>query len=117
MSRTVTTWLTGERPLAALADSHQSEDGGNVNPSASSLGPSAGPPDEALARRLLDTLTRAAVVEEAVGVLRCWHQCDTAQARHELTRHRGTGGRDAEAARVLSLANAAAEQHTDPDWD
>jgi hypothetical protein len=79
--------------------------------------PPPGPPTPSAARALLEAMTRAAAVEEAVGILRGWHHCSTAQARQHLCQHRDNPGRDTEAARLVALANATADPRTDPDWD
>jgi hypothetical protein len=70
----------------------------------------------ALAARIVAAVSRRAELEEAVGVFRCWHMCDSGQARQDLVDDGGTAGRDAEAARVVALVDAQAEGRADPDW-
>jgi hypothetical protein len=44
---------------------------------------------EQLAGRLVHAMVRRAMVAEAVGVMRCWQGCDTAQASRDSHRQRG----------------------------
>ncbi len=62
----------------------------------------------ALAARMVTALSRRTALEEAVGVLRCWHDCGTAQARLDLV--------DDEVARVAAVVDADADGRADPDW-
>jgi hypothetical protein len=56
-------------------------------------------------------------MEEAVGVLRAWHRCDSDQARRWLAGQPGRDGADVEATRVARIVNAAASARTDPELD
>jgi hypothetical protein len=71
----------------------------------------------AVAGRLAQGLARRAMVAEAVGVMRCWQRCDTAQARRTLTENAGSDGQDAEAVRVVAIVDAQADGCADPEWD
>lgn len=77
------------------------------------------PPDHraTLARRLAAALTRRAALNEGIGVLQSWHSCSSGQARRDLYETYGPSGQNAEAARVVAVVNAAAQPHSDPDWD
>lgn len=69
------------------------------------------------AERLIATMHARAAADEAVGVLRSWQQCGTAQARR-LLRERGVvDSQSAEVARVAALVDADAQPADDPDWD
>jgi hypothetical protein len=71
----------------------------------------------AVAGRLAHAVARRAMVAEAVGVMRCWQGCDTAQARRILADNAGSGGQEAEAIRVATIVDALADGRADPDWD
>ncbi len=70
----------------------------------------------ALAARMVTALSRRTALEEAVGVVRCWHDCGTAQARRDLVDQDGVAGQDAQAARVVAIVDADADGRADPDW-
>ncbi|MEU3627851.1 hypothetical protein BS329_09135 [Amycolatopsis coloradensis] len=61
-------------------------------------------------------LERRVAVNEAVGVLRGWQDCDAGQALADLTGDTGPAGRDAEAARIAAVVNAQADGTADPDY-
>jgi hypothetical protein len=71
----------------------------------------------AMAGRIAHAMADRAAMSEAVGIMRSWHRCDTAQARQNLADNSGADGQDAEAARVAAIVDAQADGRTDPDWD
>jgi hypothetical protein len=68
------------------------------------------------ARHLLATLRHRTAVQEAVGLLTVWGDCDQAGARAELGGQRTTATVAAEAARLAAITDAAADNRADPDW-
>jgi hypothetical protein len=75
------------------------------------------PDAEQLANRIALATVRRAALAEAVGVLRSWQRCGTAEAHQTLTADSAIHGQDAEAARVAAIVNGLAENGADPDWD
>lgn len=71
---------------------------------------------ERRARRVADGVARRAALHEAAGILQAWTGGDPRQARALLDEHLATGGREAEAARVVAIVNAEALVSDDPDW-
>lgn len=66
--------------------------------------------------RLQERMRLRTMLHEGVGILRVWHLCGQQHASDQLD---VPEGRDAEAARVIAVVNAAADGRADPDatWD
>lgn len=71
----------------------------------------------AMAGRIADALAQRAAMSEAVGIMRSWQGCGSAQARQDIADNSGADGQNAEAARVVAIVDAQADGRTDPDWD
>jgi hypothetical protein len=72
---------------------------------------------ERTARCLLGRLGRRAARDEGVGIRQAWQSCERQQARDDLLAEHGSLGQDAEANRMITAVDAAADRRTDPDWD
>ncbi len=71
---------------------------------------------EAAALRVRQSVERRAEFNQAIGVLRCWRQCTSSEARVEMGRRsRQAGDRDVATARVMAAVNEDADGRADPD--
>ncbi|NED94041.1 hypothetical protein G1H11_01810 [Phytoactinopolyspora alkaliphila] len=59
----------------------------------------------------------SAALDEAIGAVRTWRQCDAAVALELLLEQQNPGGVDAEATRVARVVDHEADGRSDPDWD
>jgi hypothetical protein len=69
------------------------------------------------AERLTATITASARLNEAVGAVRSWQECDTAVARQYLRDQDNAGGVDAEAVNIAEALGDGAHGRADPDWE
>jgi hypothetical protein len=67
------------------------------------------------AQEILDAVDRRSARGEAVGILRQWHRCGTAQARQDLS-DGDLAERDAAASRAVEITDGDADPCADPDW-
>lgn len=70
---------------------------------------------EAAASRLRRRLRLRAALSEGTGILQVWRHCERERAYDDTA----ASGHDAEAARVIAVVDAGADNRTDPDaaWD
>jgi hypothetical protein len=74
---------------------------------------------ERAARLLLHRLQQRASLNEGIGILQTWNDCEQQQARDQLRTDNGVAGQNAEADRMIAVVNATADDTADPDvhWD
>ncbi|MBB4912766.1 hypothetical protein [Actinophytocola algeriensis] len=74
---------------------------------------------EQAARRVLHRLQQRTTLNEGIGILQTWNDCEQQQARDQLRTDNGSNGQNVEADRMIAVVNATADATTDPDadWD
>jgi hypothetical protein len=74
---------------------------------------------ERAAHQLLHRLEQRTALNEGIGILQTWNDCEQQQARDQLRTDNGVTGQNAEADRMIAVVNATADDTADPDahWD
>jgi hypothetical protein len=74
---------------------------------------------ERAARRVLRRTQQRSTLNEGIGILQTWNDCEQQQARDQLRADNGSTGQNAEADRMIAVVNATADPDADPDagWD
>jgi hypothetical protein len=67
----------------------------------------------------LRRLQQRTTLNEGIGILQSWNDCEQQQARDQLITDNGSPGQNAEANRMIAVVNATADDTADPDaaWD